>query len=147
MRKIISHRGNLNGPNPSRENHPDYIDEAIAAGFDVEVDVWVMNGKLYLGHDYPQYETDMDFFIQRERKLWVHCKNLPALDLMKRLVHAFWHENDQYTLTSYGIIWTYPKITTNQCCIIVLQDKEPPPKECLGFCTDYPILWMNSQDK
>jgi hypothetical protein len=37
---LIAHRGNLDGPNPSMENHPDYIDAAINAGFHVEVDLW-----------------------------------------------------------------------------------------------------------
>ena len=32
---LISHRGNLTGKNPERENHPDYIKEALDLGFDV----------------------------------------------------------------------------------------------------------------
>ena len=32
---FISHRGNLNGPEPLRENCPSYIDEALRAGYDV----------------------------------------------------------------------------------------------------------------
>jgi len=27
--KLIAHRGNINGPNPEKENHPDYINTAI----------------------------------------------------------------------------------------------------------------------
>jgi hypothetical protein len=50
---LISHRGNLNGPNPERENHPDYIWEALRAGFEVEIDVWWVEGKFKLGHDEP----------------------------------------------------------------------------------------------
>jgi hypothetical protein len=53
---LISHRGNISGPNPEQENHPDYIWAAIQAGYDVEVDVWFENGKFMLGHDEPQYE-------------------------------------------------------------------------------------------
>ena len=34
---LISHRGNLDGLNPERENSPDYIDEAISKGYDVEM--------------------------------------------------------------------------------------------------------------
>ena len=34
----ISHRGNLNGKS-DRENQPDYLEEALAQGFDVEIDV------------------------------------------------------------------------------------------------------------
>ena len=28
--KLISHRGNLKGPNPEQENHPDYIWDALS---------------------------------------------------------------------------------------------------------------------
>jgi hypothetical protein len=37
----IAHRGNTRGPNPEKENHPDYILQAIREGFDVEIDVWM----------------------------------------------------------------------------------------------------------
>ena len=41
---LISHRGNLDGVNPDRENSPTYIKEAISSGFDVEIDVhWYDN--------------------------------------------------------------------------------------------------------
>ncbi len=39
MSGIISHRGNLDGPIPERENSPDYIDQAIKWGFVVEIDI------------------------------------------------------------------------------------------------------------
>ena len=54
--KLISHRGNLNGPNKEHENHPDYIWEALQAGYEVEIDVWWVDGKFKLGHDEPQYD-------------------------------------------------------------------------------------------
>jgi hypothetical protein len=34
---------------------------------------------------------------------------LEALKAMvKEDIHCFWHQNDDYTLTSEGYIWTYP---------------------------------------
>ena len=57
MRKI-SHRGNLFAPNPERENSPHYIFEALAEGFDVEIDVWYQNGMIQLGHDKPIYTVN-----------------------------------------------------------------------------------------
>ena len=59
--KLISHRGNLNGPNKERENHPDYIWEALQAGYEVEIDVWWVDGKFKLGHDEPQYDFPFQF--------------------------------------------------------------------------------------
>ena len=37
---LISHRGNLNGPKPDQENSPNYINNAISKGYNVEIDVW-----------------------------------------------------------------------------------------------------------
>ena len=42
---LISHRGNLNGPDPSKENKPSYITNAIRTGFQVEVDFWFIDNK------------------------------------------------------------------------------------------------------
>ena len=69
---LISHRGNLNGPNPERENSPKYIDEAIEAGYDVEIDIWLNDGILYLGHDSIQYETSLQWLENRKNKLWIY---------------------------------------------------------------------------
>ena len=41
---LISHRGNTNGKNINRENTKSYIDEAIAKGFDVEIDICKWDG-------------------------------------------------------------------------------------------------------
>ena len=62
--KLIAHRGNINGPDPSKENTPEYIEQAIAQGFDVEVDVRYspLHSKLYLGHDEPDYKVDWFWF-------------------------------------------------------------------------------------
>jgi hypothetical protein len=51
----ISHRGNIDGKNPQLENKPSYIDHAISLGYDVEIDIWMIDGFLFLGHDAPQY--------------------------------------------------------------------------------------------
>ena len=56
---LISHRGNLSGPS-KEENHPEHIIKAAAAGFDVEVDVWVINNDYFLGHDEPRYKTNVE---------------------------------------------------------------------------------------
>ena len=48
--KIISHRGNLTGSNPEAEPHPAYIQEALAKGVHVEVDVGLESGVWKLGH-------------------------------------------------------------------------------------------------
>lgn len=48
---IISHLRNISGANPVLENTVVHVDAALAAGFDAEVDVWMVDGKYMLGHD------------------------------------------------------------------------------------------------
>jgi len=49
--RLISHRGNINGKNLERENSFPYIQEALQLGYEVEIDIWVINNEVYLGHD------------------------------------------------------------------------------------------------
>ena len=69
----IAHRGNLFGRIPERENSPEYIQEALAAGYDVEVDVWFEEGKLFLGHAKPQYEVIIFGVTQKTRLPYLKC--------------------------------------------------------------------------
>ena len=64
---LISHRGNINGKNTEKENHPDYIDEAITLGSDVEIDLWSIEGVLLLGHDEPQYGISQHWLNERQK--------------------------------------------------------------------------------
>jgi glycerophosphoryl diester phosphodiesterase len=52
MTILIAHRGNTYGPNEDKENSPEYIDDALKAGFDVEIDLRVVNGDCWLGYEY-----------------------------------------------------------------------------------------------
>ena len=144
--KIIAHRANLNGPNPLRENSPEYIEEALSQGFDVEIDVCYDNKDkcFYLGHDEPQYVVSLYWLSQYRENLWVHCKNLEALsEFSKTAFNYFWHQNDDYTLTSKNNIWSYPgKIYTNNTVIVMPEwDNQNwytlKDVNCYGICTDY----------
>ena len=136
---LISHRGNLNGPS-DLENHPIYVKEAIAKGFDCEVDVWLKDGEYWLGHDEPTYDVSRGFL--QNDKLWCHAKNLEALEGMLAYgIHCFWHEEDDFTLTSKGYIWTYPDKGVCLNSVIVQLKKGEPPKNCHGLCTDFPSFY------
>ena len=143
--KIISHRGNLNGPNSVSENSILAISRALGQGFDVEIDVWFKNGKWYLGHDKPNHKINESFL--ENKKLWCHAKNLDALNLMLKnnKIHCFWHQNDDFTLTSKNYIWTYPYKDTRDNSIIVLIKKQKIPKKTFGICTDFPISFINEK--
>lgn len=141
--KIISHRGNLNGVDSKNENKPETIMKALDLGFDVEIDIRVINGEIYLGHDEPQYKINLEF-LQNDR-LWIHCKNKHALELMSKTrgVHYFWHQSDTYTLTSKNIIWTYVGADLIENAICVLPQANQDISKCYGVCTDYSILFRS----
>jgi hypothetical protein len=139
---LISHRGNLNGKIPQNENHPEYIDEAIHAGYNVEIDVWLIDGVLFLGHDEPQYQISVEWLEKRYEKIWVHCKNIKALELFNALrsYHYFWHEEDTLTLTSNGVVWAYPGKQPIKGSIAVMPEiHNDNVDSCIGICSDYII--------
>ena len=94
------------GKDDGPANHPSTIERALWHNFDVELDVWYLEG-WWLGHDKPEYKVDMDFL--DNRRFWIHCKNISAMTyLQPTKLNYFWHEEDSYTLTSHGYIWAYP---------------------------------------
>lgn len=140
--KLIAHRGLYDGPNKRLENQPSQIRTALDLGFDCEVDLWVFNDRLYLGHDGPQYDITNEFIAQP--RLWIHAKNLEALHwLLDTDLTYFWHENDKFTLTSNGYIWTYPEHDLTYRSIRLMPEWADPElttvktSVCYGVCSDY----------
>jgi len=143
---LISHRGNIDGPNPENENKPSYILDAIVKGYEVEVDFWFSNNKFYLGHDEPQYDIPIEWLEGNYRKLWIHCKNVDAINKLHELdrggfyLNYFWHENDKVTLTSQGYLWAYPGVDCpNGISVMPELAKDFKLKNVLGICSDYII--------
>lgn len=139
---LISHRGNLNGPNKRFENSPDYIDESIKEGFDAEIDIWVENENLFLGHDQPQYNIKIQWIENRANNLWIHCKNVDAVIFFLKHnngnLHYFFHQNDDITLTSKNFIWAYPGLQPINSSIAVLPEiNNEEIKYCIGVCSDF----------
>jgi hypothetical protein len=141
----IAHRGNTIGPQQDKtfENEPHVLVSAIARGYDVEVDVWLIDGQVFLGHDEPTHLVDKKFLQDIGDNAWFHCKNLEALDMfVKDLTYLryFWHELDSHTLTSNGYIWTYPgnKITGNSI-LVYLGKPDLKSFDTLPYaiCSDY----------
>lgn len=97
---------------------PAQIDEAISLGFDVEIDLWLHNESLYLGHDRPEHETSDRFLIDRSSSLWIHAKSVDTVSFLLRSdLNWFWHESDKFTLTSKGIPWSFPEIFFESCVV------------------------------
>ncbi len=141
--KFISHRGNLAGADPGKENRPSYIKEAMRAGYDVEIDVWFFNGGWFLGHDDPTHAIELDFLMNN--KLLCHAKNLAALDkmLVHTNIHCFWHQEDHYSITSKGYIVSYPGYDTTKKTICMKPElaSEESVNDCYAICSDYIQKW------
>lgn len=138
----IAHRGNIEGPDFSNENNPIYCTNALEQDYDVEIDIWNVSGEWYSGHDEPQYPVSEPWLLKTVG-LWVHCKNLAAL---RRLldevnVNYFWHEEDQFTLTSNRYIWTYPGNEVTTRSIQVISGDGQPLLNAAGWCGDYVKKW------
>ena len=133
---LISHRGNIDGKT-DRENEPSYILEAVEKGYSVEFDVWYIENEWYLGHDEPTYKIEESFL--ENIKFWCHAKNMKALEKMSNnnKIHSFWHQEDDYTLTSKNYIWTYPGKLLSKNSICVLPEMfNSDITNCLGICSD-----------
>ena len=148
--KLISYRGNINGPNPELENTAPYINDAISEGYVVAVDVWLIDDKLYLctarphitstsrSRGYrtgpPYYETDESYL---ENSMILVRARTP--DTLVRLakngrVHCF-HTNKQSAVTSQGFLWTTRDATGPNVLRVSLEGD--PVSPCYAVCSSY----------
>ena len=140
----IAHRGNIDGPDPELENHPDQLLYAINRGYEIEIDVRVIDRRIWLGHDEPQYEITQEQVIEFSRHAFWHCKNVYALNYFVqfgRRASFFWHNTDDYTITSSGEIWVYPGKPPAGYSIAVMPElwckNNIELGSYIGICSDY----------
>ena len=81
---LISHRGNLTGPNSKLENSPLQIQKVLDLGYSCEIDVWFIDGEYILGHDEPKYKVSE--YNLTHPNLWCYAKNLEALQEMLKSI-------------------------------------------------------------
>lgn len=142
----------MSGPEVELENTPVHIDAAIAAGFDAEIDLWGKQGGLFLGHDGPDHSVTMEWLEQRANSVWVHCKNAGAISAVGQSdLNWFYHNQDDYTLTSKGFLWAYPGRELPQTKVVALHfGKDFNYNRSLygahAVCGDYVGLWSAPQE-
>jgi hypothetical protein len=109
----IAHRGNYDGRNVDRENTPDYVNEAISAGYNVLVDAWLIDKEWMLGADFPLHKVHLSFFERPE--VWVRARNLVGYVSLfhNHTAHVFWQHKDDFTFTSKCIKWANKNILTH----------------------------------
>jgi hypothetical protein len=153
--KLIAHRGNTDGKNPDKENHPDYIEAAIKAGFDAEIDIRLIDNEFWLGHDEPQYnigkpQSDkwFNFLFKYNKRLWIHCKNLEALGELFNYegLNVFWHDTDAVALTSQRFLWTFPNkpLLPKSICVLPELGIDGDLNKCYGLCSDSLVEYKNA---
>jgi hypothetical protein len=108
---IISHRGNLNGPDLEKENTPEHIIAAINSGYvdGVEIDIWFFDGRFYLGHDKPMIEIDESFIVENFGRLWLHSKTVETDDVLSNLIFKVQRSFDidvMYPDSRIGVIFS-----------------------------------------
>lgn len=147
-KKLISHRGNISGPIEDFENNPEYINDTIINGFDVEIDLRIKDGDLYLGHDFAQYKINFDWLEKNFNRLWIHCKDIDSYSQISNFKNLtfFCHSSDDFSLISSGYLWVHNlSLELNDKCVIPLinlQDIENhkfSKKSVYAICTDYII--------
>lgn len=148
---FISHRGNLDGAKPKYENSPNYIDNALSKGFDCEIDIWVVNSKLYLGHDDPKYLINEQWLKTRISNIWIHCKNIQSLEYFSNnsnTFNYFWHQNDVATMTSKKDLWVYPgyQPIINSISVMPELNNENSLSKCKGICSDNIIKYKKKYE-
>lgn len=146
--KWILHRGLLNGPNKEKENKEDELWKRINEGWDIEVDLWLHEDNIWLGHDKPECLLHNSRLIELPC-VWVHCKNIGMLTYMRNNnpgASYFSHNTDDAVLTSNGYIWCYPGNQAGIHSIIVMPERniEMVIDVSLigGICSDYTFLFQ-----
>ena len=141
--RVIAHRGNLNGISP-RENDPQVIRQVLDHGLSVEVDLWEIEGRHFFGHDSPAYLVNLAEFDVQEVYFHLKTPHVP------RLLHAdaFAIDNDRYSLTLRGWLWTnYGQPVSAQsimCAPELVGHREPLDgfvsrcRDAAAICTDFP---------
>lgn len=161
MALLISHRGNRRGMNTDKENSLEYVKEALDEGFFVMVDVWLVGGShVALGHDRPKHPVDLEFL--KDKRIVCRARSLQTLTfLLHNEIHCFYFGRDDFSLTTGGLIWTYPGMQLGIRSIFfmpefVLSDVSAASNfVCAGICSDRiadiqvipPIVEESLQDK
>lgn len=137
--KLISHRGNLEWRNPELENSMSYIIHAIEEWFYVEIDLWWTHDWLWLWHDKWLERITIWDLMQYADKLYIHCKNINALQRFSEfsMFNYFVHDTDFCTLTSKWEKWAFPGNEIRNSIFVLPEWHEMNLELASWICSDY----------
>jgi len=146
----ISYQGIFDGTNYEDANTPPQISKALQAGFSCMVNVWRINGILYVGNGSPNIQIT-EKYIQGPR-FWINAQN----DEMKAWIvtqpsklypNYFWFDASTppppYATASNGKLVTPGTVPINNDSVIFLpeiQDRSmfsTVKLRCYGICSTY----------
>lgn len=142
--KLIAHRAKLGKFFIEAENSPRMISACLDNNIDAEIDVWKIDTEFWLGHDGPTYRVD-EKFLERPG-LWIHAKNIEAMQAIGDKSNCFFHDSDHAVFTSKGFIWVYPNKPlpndTSKCIMVIIESQKYTDlekvklRQCYGLCCD-----------
>ncbi|CAB5221562.1 hypothetical protein UFOVP245_188 [uncultured Caudovirales phage] len=143
---IISHRGLVDGDDPTKENNPTAIAAALGEFFLVYIDLWMVEGKPFLGTDGPVYPMPEDF-IHNPDVILCPRDRMAVNFVAIRDAHFVIPTTGDYTLTSYKWLWAKSSAASiGRDCIIHLPEDYYEPTQLVdtrftGVCTKYPRIY------
>lgn len=114
--RLIAHRGNFDGQDDNRENTFIYLEEALAEGYDVEFDVRIRDGQLYLGHNRADCGKVPNIEWLRDSRKWVHCKDMASFVALSKYpdIQCFMHNDEPIAqIENSNKIWTHSRTILN----------------------------------
>lgn len=126
--RLIAHRGNTKGFDPAGENRITYLSQALDKGYDVEVDVRLMDGLIWLGHDKPLEVVGPQFF--RSSRVWTHAKDPATFAYLSRFpdVQCFYQDKDLISMTTNGYLWCNSLHPISDSKAIIFQGRMQQPE-------------------
>jgi hypothetical protein len=141
----IYHRGNSRGA-PDTENDPNCLSTIVAAGRHVEVDVWLRDGAVFVGHDAPTHIVAWDWLVALAPRALIHCKDGATFVGLRtwfaeRGLEAdlFYHTTEDYALSTGGKIIVYPGRPLFPNCLSMMPEsigRKPLAEPCAEICSD-----------
>lgn len=142
---IISHLGNINGRDESRENRLAYVQEALKAGWHVCVDVVFHCGSFLLPFDGGFNSVPPAFF--SKQRVWCRAHDPVTLDALCNVnAHTFLNTDSGLALTSAQFVWTAHPHELVARAIAAFPEDAPPEwlaaAEPAGLCSNAPALYI-----
>lgn len=146
----ISYRGIYDGTNYEYANTPDQLGKAIGRGYTCMVDVWRVNGKLYLGNDQPLTEVT-ERYLQGPR-WYINARNTDMQDWLATQSSSLYPNwfyfttptpPPAYVTASNGKLITPGTVPINNNSIIFLPEIDDKGLfstvhlRCFGICSTY----------